>query len=170
MKQNYLIGMLLIAFGLYLLLVKLNIIFAFDFILLIALAFLGGYAYRRSSGDRGASGLLLVGNILTGIYLSNHLANWFGGLPVLEDLGTMFYLGLAFLATWLIENGFDDFNHRRQRGYLYIGGILTLMGSYSVLLDLLNISPSVIRAFLFPVILIIIGASILLKNTRHKIL
>lgn len=170
MKQNYLIGMVMIAFGLYLMLVKLNIIIAFDFMLLIALAFIGGYIYRRSTGDRGAGGLLLVGNILTGIYLSNNLASWLGGITFLANLGTVFYIGLAFLTTWLIENGFDEYNHRRQNGFLIIGSIMTLVGGYDVLLDLLNISPSVVRTFLFPVILIVIGAGILLKRQNHKIL
>lgn len=170
MKQNYLIGIVMIAFGLYLMLVKLNIIIAFDFMLLISLAFIGGYIYRRSSGDRGAGGLLLVGNILTGIYLSNHLPAWLGGVSFISQLGTVFYLGLAFLLTWLIENGFDDFGRRRQQGFLIIGSIMTLIGCYDVLLDLLNISPSMIRTFLFPGILILIGVGILFKNQQHKIL
>jgi hypothetical protein len=170
MKQNYLIGMVMIAFGLYLMLVKLNVIIAFDFILLIALAFIGGYVYRKSSGDQGAGGLLLVGNILTGVYLSNHLPVWLSGVDFLSDLGTIFYIGLAFLLTWLIENGFDNFNRKRQHGFLIIGSVMTLVGCYSVLLDAFNISPSIIRAFMFPVILIVIGAGILYKNQRHKIL
>ena len=151
-------------------LVKLNVIIAFDFILLIALAFLGGYAYRRSTGERGAGGLLLVGNILTGVYLSNHLPEWLGGANILSSLGTTFFIGLALLLTWLIENNFEFANQTHQRAYKIIGTVLVLVGSYNVLLDFFNISPSVIRAFLFPVILIAIGAGILLKNTRHKIL
>ncbi len=168
MKQNYLIGIVMIAFGLYLMLVKLNIIIAFDFMLLIALAFIGGYIYRRSTGDRGAGGLLLVGNILTGIFLSNNLPEWFSGVALLSDLGTVFYLGLAFLSTWLIENSFDTSNYRRQNAFLIIGSIMTFVGAYDVLLDLFNLSPSVIRSYLLPVIFILIGAGILLKTQKNK--
>lgn len=170
MKQNYLIGMVLIAFGLYLMLVKLNVIIAFDFILLIALAFLGGYAYRRSTGERNAGGLLLVGNLLTGVYVSNHISGWLGGATIFSSLGTIFFLGVAFLLTWLIENSFEYANSTHQRAFKVIGTVMVLVGSYSVLLDFFNLSPSVVRAFIFPVILILIGVTILFKNTHHKIL
>lgn len=171
MKQNYLIGITLIAFGFYLLLVKLNIIIAFDFMLLIALAFLGGYIYRRSVGDKNAGGLLLVGNILTGIFLSNHLGGWVSDLPGLEllaQLDTVFYIGLAFLGTWLIENMAQDQSFRRQRGFLLLGGFLTLIGGYDVALTALNISPSVIRNMMFPLIFIGIGLMVLLSSGKKN--
>ncbi len=169
MKQNHLIGIVMIAFGLYLMLVKLNIIIAFDFILLIAISLIAGYAYRRSSGDSSSGGLLLAGNVLTGVYLSNHLQNWLGGQINLPDLSIVFYIGLGFLATWLIENSFSSLTRRRQKGFLLLGGILTLIGSYEWILDLLNISPSMIRTFMFPAILIFIGLAIVLKTEKHKI-
>lgn len=171
MKQNYLIGVALIAFGLYLLLVKLNIIIAFDFMLLIALAFLGGYIYRRGVGDRNAGGLLLVGNILTGIFLSNHVGSWVSNLPGLEllaQLDTVFYIGLAFLATWFIENMAQEQHFRRQRGFLILGGFLSLIGGYDVALSALNISPSVIRNMMFPLIFIGIGLMIMFSSGKKN--
>lgn len=170
MKQNHLIGIVMIAFGLYLMLVKLNVIMAFDFILLIAIALIAGYAYRRSSGDSASGGLLLAGNILTGVYLSNNLSQWLGGAVYFPELSILFYIGLAFLATWLIENSFSSLTRRRQKGFLLLGGILTLIGGYEWILDLLNISPSMIRTFMFPAILIIIGLAIVLKTEKHKII
>ena len=170
MKQNHLIGIVMIAFGLYLLLVKLNVIMAFDFILLIAIALIGGYAYRRSSGDSNSGGLLLAGNILTGVYLSRHLSDWLGGVFYLPELSALFYIGLAFLATWLIEASFSALTRRRQKVFLYIGGIMTLIGGYEWILDLLNISPSMIRTFLFPGILILVGVAIIFKTEKGKII
>lgn len=170
MKQNHLIGIVMIAFGLYLLLVKLNVIMAFDFILLIALAFIAGYVYRRSTGDSGSGGLLLVGSIMTGIYLSNNVPGWLNGVSILSDLGVVFYIGMAFLATWLVENLFTVDTRRRQKGFLITGGILSLIGGYQVLLDLLNLSPNVVRTFMFPGLLILIGLIIIIKTDRHKII
>lgn len=160
----------MIAFGLYLMLVKLNIIIAFDFMLLIAVAFIGGYAYRRSTGDNHAGGLLLVGNILTGIYLSNHLSDWISnmtGTELILSLDTIFYIGLAFLATWFIENANGAYQYSRQKWFLILGSILTLIGGYDVLLTALNISPALVRSLMFPVIFIGIGL-ILLLNTGSK--
>lgn len=170
MKQNHLIGIVMIAFGLYLMLVKMNIIMAFDFMLLIALALIAGYAYRRSTGDSSSGGLLLAGNVLTGIYLSNHLSTWLGSAISLPDLGTVFYIGLAFLATWFIENSFSSLTRRRQKGFLLLGGILTLIGGYEWILDLLNLSPSMVRTFMLPAILILIGLAIVFKSEKHKII
>lgn len=170
MKQNHLIGLVMIAFGLYLILVKMNIIMAFDFMLLISLALIAGYAYRRSLGDSNSGGLLLAGNVLTGVYLSNHLSGWMGGAVNVPQLSTVFYIGLGFLATWLIENSFSSLTRRRQKGFLLLGGILALIGSYEWILDLFNISPSMVRAFMLPVILILIGLAIVFKSEKHKII
>lgn len=170
MKQNHLIGIVMIAFGLYLMLVKLNIIMAFDFMLLIAIALIAGYAYRRSMGDSGSGGLLLAGNVLTGVYLSNHLSAWLGGAVSIPSLGTVFYIGLAFIVTWLIENSFNSLTRRRQKGFLLLGGILTLIGGYEWILDLLNLSPSMVRTFMLPAILILIGLAIVFKSEKHKII
>lgn len=159
----------MIAFGLYLMLVKLNIIIAFDFMLVIAVAFIGGYAYRRSTGDKNAGFLLLVGNILTGVYLSNHLSHWLSGIPGTElilRLDTIFYIGLALLATWLIEylNGASPYGS--QKGFLILGSVFTLFGGYDVLLTALNISPALIRNLMFPILFIGIGLILLLSTGR----
>lgn len=169
MKQNYLIGIGLIGFGIYLLLVKLNIIIAFDFMLLIALAFLGGYIYRRSTNEGGATGLLLVGSVLSGIYLSNHLGVWLGGVPGLEwlrMLDTVFYIGLAFLFTWLVEQGFGGTYGRRQTGFLFIGFICAFVGGYDALMSALHISPQLIRNLFLPTVFILIGLSVLLGSRK----
>lgn len=169
MKQNYLIGIGLIGFGIYLLLVKLHFIVAFDFVLLISLAFLGGYLYRKSTNEGGATGLLLVGSILFGIYLSNHLGAWFGGIPGfgwLTMLDTVFYIGIAFLFTWLMDQSFGTTYVKRQTGFLFIGFICTFIGGYDAVLSALHLSPQLIRNMFLPAVFIVIGISILLGSRK----
>ncbi len=171
-NQNVLIGGLLVAFGFYLLGLKLHLIVPLDAMLLLAVAFLGGYLYRRSLKDPSANILLLIGNLFAGIFISDHIHDGLTmlfGANVIPHFGTGFYIGLAFLATWLIESLTEIYHRRRHNFYLFVGAILTLMGSYELMLNALNISPALVRTFLMPLILILIGGFILLGNRTKKI-
>lgn len=171
-NQNALIGGIFVAFGFYLLGLKLGLIAPFDAILLLAVAFLGGYLYRRNLKDPSANVLLLIGNIFAALFLSRHIGPWARNIPELRhfaQLETSFYLGLAFLLTWLVENTTKFYHQRRHNFYLFVGAILTFMGGYDLLLGAFNISPAVVRTFLMPAILILVGIWMLASNRSKKI-
>uniref|UniRef100_A0A7C3MJA6 DUF5668 domain-containing protein n=1 Tax=Dictyoglomus thermophilum TaxID=14 RepID=A0A7C3MJA6_DICTH len=146
-------AILLIFIGLLLLLSNFGILSGNLFLLIISAIFL--FSYYRFNRNIG---FLIPGCILLSIALFNILQS----LYTINPVYIISFIGFGFLMIFFIHSSKKEYSYAEKYWSIYPGIILI---SFGIILGLISKSPEYIR-YLFPILLIIIGALLLFRSIK----